>query len=43
MRELDFDMFFTYDAGKSFYRGLFIYAGLYMFKNYSVSNISFFI
>ena len=36
MKELDFDFFMSQDAGRTFYRGLFIYAGLYSFKNYSV-------
>ena len=38
MRELDFDLFMSQEAGRTFYRGLFIYLGLNLFKTYSVSN-----
>jgi hypothetical protein len=37
MRELDFDFFMSQDAGRAFYRGLFIYGSLYLIKNYSIS------
>ena len=36
MKELDFEFFTNVDAGRAFYRGLFIYAGLYCFRHYSV-------
>ncbi|TNV79685.1 hypothetical protein FGO68_gene212 [Halteria grandinella] len=37
MKELDFDFFMSQDAGRTFYRGLFIYASLYSLKHYSLS------
>eukprot|EP00347_Sterkiella_histriomuscorum_P007632 403348171 len=38
MKELDFDIFKGQDAGRTFYRGLFIFTGLYLFKNYTVKT-----
>jgi hypothetical protein len=38
MRELDFDMFMSYDSGRAFYRGLLIYGSFYLFKKYAVSK-----
>ena len=35
MKELDFDIFVKHDAGKAFYRGLFIYGAFYSFKKSS--------
>lgn len=37
MKELDFDVLRDQDAGRALYRGVFIYGGLYCFKNYAVS------
>ena len=37
MKELDFDMFMSQDAGRAFYRALIIYGGLHCLKTYSVS------
>ena len=35
MKELDFDTFVKHDAGKAFYRGLFIYVAFNAFKKSS--------
>jgi len=35
MKELDFDTFVKHDAGKAFYRGLFIYGAFLTFKKSS--------
>ena len=39
MRELDFDLFLQNDAGRTFYRGFVIYAGLYAFKHHNSSSV----
>ena len=39
MRELDFDIFINNDAGRSFYRGLLIYAALHIFKHHNISPV----
>ena len=39
MKELDFDIFLSNDAGRSFYRGLVIYGSFYAFiKSKSISS-----
>lgn len=38
MKELDFDFFMSQDAGRAFYRAVFIYGGLHLIKSYSVSH-----
>ena len=38
MKELDFDLFMSQDAGRAFYRAIFIYYGLNAIKSYTVRD-----
>ena len=37
MKELDFDLFMSQEAGRTFYRGLLLFGSLYTLRHYSVS------